>query len=139
MAIVKWEQPFEDFDRWFFNDMVPAVRAKGGFDLSMDVYEDGNNIIAEMQVPGIAADKLNVYVKDGYLHVSGNREETRESKDKQHFVKEIRRGAFERSVRLPVTVDAKKVTADYKGGILKITLPKTDVTEGIVKVNIAKE
>lgn len=135
MAIVKWE-PFEDFDRWFFNDMVPAVRAKGGWDLSMDVYEDGNNIVAEMQIPGVQGDKLSVFVKDGYLHVAGSREEGKETKDKQHYVKEIRRGAFERSVRLPATVDAKKVAAEYKNGILTITLPKTDVTEGAVKVNI---
>lgn len=135
MAIVKWE-PFDDFDRWFFNDMVPQVRSKVGWDLAADMYEQDGNVVVEMHVPGIQAEKVHIAVKDGYLHVAGSREEEKETKDKQYYAKEIKRGAFERVIRVPGDVDKRHVKAEYKGGILKITMPKSSSEEGTVKVEV---
>jgi len=135
MAVVKWE-PWDDLDRWFFNDMMPSVRSKVGWDLSADVYEEGDSIVAEMTIPGMDGDKINVAVRDGHLHISGSREETSEKSDKQYYAKEIRRGSFQRSIRLPSDVDKKNVNAQYQGGVLKVTMPKADQKEGSVKVEV---
>lgn len=122
MAIIKWE-PFGDVDRFF--EEFPAISfPKMGLDLAVDVYEDENNIIAEMNLPGIEPEKVDVTVEDNYLRVRGSREEKKEEKKKHYYSKEIRRGSFERAVRLPNLVQKDKVKAEYKDGILKITLPK---------------
>ncbi len=135
MALIKWE-PFGGIDR-FFEDF-PAF-PKQGLDLAVDVYEKDKNIIAEMNLPGIPPDKINVSVEDNYLRVSGSREESKEEKEKHYYSKEIHRGSFERVVRLPAAVEKNKVSAEYKNGELTITLPKvTGAIAGKVKVQVKK-
>jgi HSP20 family protein len=78
-------------------------------------------------------------VEDNYLRISGKREEVQEKKEKNHYVKEIRRGSFERAVALPDMVDQEKVDAEYKDGVLKVTMPKREVKEEKkVKVKVKK-
>jgi HSP20 family protein len=138
MAIVKWE-PFGEFDR-FFSDLPALSMQHAGFgDMAVDMYEDGNNLIAEMSVPGIEADKIDVSVEGNYLRITGRREEEKEKKTKQFYSKEIHRGSFERALRLPAPVHEGKVTAEYKDGLLKITLPKMEEKKaGKVKVVVKK-
>lgn len=138
MAIVKWE-PFGEFDR-FFNELPSLGMQHAGFgDMAVDMYEDGSNLIAEMSVPGIEADKIDVSVEGNYLRVTGKREEEKEKKTKQFYSKEIHRGSFERALRLPAPVNEGKVTAEYKDGVLKITLPKMEEKKaGKVKVVVKK-
>ncbi len=122
MAIIKWE-PFGEFDNFFNN--FPQVGISGmGNDMAVDLYEDGNNIIAEMSLPGVDADDVNVAVDGDYLRISGSREEKEEKKEKQFYSKEIRRGSFERVVNLPEAVNESEVEAEYENGVLKIKMPK---------------
>ncbi|MEZ4103800.1 MAG: Hsp20/alpha crystallin family protein [Candidatus Paceibacterota bacterium] len=138
MSLIKWE-PFDEFDR-IFRDLSPALSSRGGqmgFDMAVDVYEDGQNLVAEMNVPGLKADDIDVEVEDNYLRISGRREEMQEKKEKSHYVKEIRRGSFERVVQLPDMVEQEKVEAEYKDGVLKITMPKREkAAEKKVKVQV---
>jgi HSP20 family protein len=137
MAIVKWE-PFGELDRFF--DEFPATGGLGHLgDMAVDLYEDGNNIIAEMNLPGIEAEQVDVTVEGNYLRICGKREEEKEKKTKQFYSKEIRRGSFERALRLPTPVQEGKVTAEYKDGVLRVTLPKLEETKsGKVKVIVKK-
>jgi HSP20 family protein len=123
MSLIKWE-PFEAFDKMFDDDLLTPLSSSPGWDLAIDMYEEKGNVIAEMNVPGLEADNIDVTVEDGLLRISGSREETKEKKEKQYYKKEIRRGSFERAVRLSCDVAEDKVVADYKNGVLKITLPK---------------
>lgn len=118
-----------DLDR-FFDDDFPMMAERGALRPSMDIYEKGNNVIAEMNVPGIDADKIEVSVKDGILHVSGISEEKKEEKDKGYWRKEIRKGSFERMIRLPVPVREDKIEATCENGILMITMPKVEARPG---------
>ncbi len=137
MALIIWE-PFGDIDR-FFEDLPSLAFPKMGWDLAVDVYEKDNNVIAEMNLPGIDPEKIDISVEDNYLRVTGSREESKEEKQKHYYSKEIRRGSFERMVRLPATVQKSKVTAEYKNGGLTITLPKTTETKtGKVKIQVKK-
>lgn len=135
MQLIKWE-PFGEIDRFFEDFPSPP---KLGWDLAVDVYEKDNNIIAEMNLPGIDPNNIDVSVEDDHLRISGSREESKEEKKKHYFSKEIRRGSFERIVRLPGDVQKNKVSAEYKNGELRITLPKAAGTKtNKVKVRIQK-
>ncbi len=138
MSLIKWE-PFDELDR-VFRDLNPTLSARGtqvGFDMAVDVYEDGNDLVAEMNVPGLKADDIDVEVEDSYLRISGRREEVQEKKEKNHYAKEIKRGSFERVVALPDMVEQDKVTAEYDNGVLKVTMPKRERTpDKKVKVQV---
>ena len=137
MSLIKWE-PFEDIDRVFRDMSIPALKMNNmNFDLACDVYEDGNNLIAEMNLPGLDGELIDVEIEENHLRVSGKREEVQEKKEKNHYTKEIKRGSFERLVPLPSLVKKDEVEAEYKEGVLKVTMPKREgETENKVKVKV---
>ena len=111
---------------------------KFGWDLAIDVYEKDGNVIAEMNVPGIDSEKVEIAIEDNYLKVSGTREEKKETEEKDYYSKEIKRGSFTRTVALPASVKKEKAEAEYKDGILKIAIPKDEKKDGTVKVKVKK-
>ncbi len=138
MSLVKWE-PFDEFDR-LLRDFGVMTNNRGnqvGLDLAVDMYEDGENLVAEMNIPGLKGEDINVEIEDNHLFVSGKREEMIEKKEKSHYAKEIKRGSFERVVALPNKVAMDKVEAVYENGVLKILMPKLEHTpESKIKVNV---
>lgn len=135
MSLIKWE-PFMDIDNVF--DSFPTL-TKFGTDLAIDVYEKDNNIIAEMNLPGVDPDKIDVSVENNYLRVSGSREESKEEKKKHYYSKEIKRGSFERMIRLPSKVKEENVSAEFKNGELVVTLPKAEESSSKkVKIDVKK-
>ena len=139
MALIRWE-PFRDIDQFFGEDFFTPLRSlsKIGWDLAADVSEKNGNILVEMNLPGIDADKLDISVKDNYLCISGSREEEKETKDKNFYSKEIKRGSFERSVRLPSAVKKDAAEATYKDGVLQVSIPKADTQKSEIKVKVKK-
>jgi HSP20 family protein len=138
MSLIKWE-PFDDLDR-VFSDIASLPELKMspmGFDLAVDVYEDGNTLIAEVNLPGLDGSNIAVEVEDTLLRLSGKREEVQEKKEKNHYSKEIRRGTFERLIPLPALIQQEKVTAEYKHGVLKVVMPlKEESGEKRIKVTV---
>ncbi|MCX6825818.1 MAG: Hsp20/alpha crystallin family protein [candidate division Zixibacteria bacterium] len=100
-------------NRWAF---VPRV----------NIAEDTDNLRIVAEVPGMEKDDVKVSIEDDLLTISGERKSVSESKDASHIRTELRTGSFSRSFTLPGHVDLTKVTADYKNGLLSITLPKTE-------------
>lgn len=92
----------------------------------MDVYETDKNVVAEIEIPGFDPEKVDVSVENGVLRVSGRTEEKKEEKEKGYWRKEIRKGSFERMVRLPVAVKENAVDATCEKGVLKIVMPKAE-------------
>ena len=130
MTLLPYQSLF-DIDRFFEGEELEYGITRP----SMDMYEKGAAIVAEMHVPGIDADKIEVSVKDGILHVSGTSQKQKEEKDKGYWKKEIRRGSFERMIRLPAPVQENKIEATCENGILTITMPKAKhVAQKTVKV-----
>lgn len=128
MPIVPF-RPFRDLDRWFEEDWpefprFPMVRTP-----RMDIYEDNGNVIAEVELPGIDPKNIDIEVKENYLRVEAKKEEKKEEKEKGYYKKELSRGYYKRVVPLPVEVVGGKAQADYKEGILKITIPKVKPTK----------
>lgn len=136
--LLRWK-PFRDIDRFFDEDLPTLSVPKFGWDLAADVYEKDGNVIAEMHLPGIDPEKIDISVEENYLKISGSREEKKETEEKDYYSKEIRCGSFERTVRLPHAVKKDKADASYKDGVLKITIPKDDEKKGgTVKVKVTK-
>jgi len=90
----------------------------------MDIYEEKDNVVAEIELPGIESKDIEVSVSDNILRVEAKKEEKKEEKDKGYFRKELRKGYFKRVVPLPVEVINEKAEAVYEGGILKVSVPK---------------
>jgi len=91
---------------------------------ALNIWDDGENIRAEAEVPGFKLDQLDVSVLGKQLTIKGRREFEAEEGATFHR-RERSNGEFSRSLTLPVEVDAEKVTATLKDGVLTIVLPKS--------------
>ena len=93
---------------------------------AVDVWETENELVYAFDLPGISEDKISVEFEDGSLTVSGERERTQEV-DKEGFYRYERRfGSFSRTVGLPQGATEDDVKADYRDGVLSITVKKPE-------------
>lgn len=104
---------------------VPYFQEKG-FAPAVDIYEEGNNIVADIDLPGIDPKDVDVKVEKDILTIKGKKEEKKEEKKKGYVRIERYSGEFFRQVRLPSGVDSSGAKAAYKNGVLKVTLPKKE-------------
>jgi HSP20 family protein len=126
--MIKW-RPFHHLEDLFHDHHSRSAQ----WDLAVDVYEENDNVIAKMNIPGIDPDKINIDVEDNHLHVSGERKEEKEVNEKNYYHKEIRRGSFERIVPLPCAINKQKVSAEMHEGVLRIVMPKINAQEHAAK------
>lgn len=128
MSLIPWK-PFSDLDKFFNEDdwLLPVFPRIDIGKPAMDIYETDKNVVAEVNIPDFDPKKVDVSVEDNVLRVSGKMEEKKEEKEKGYWRKEIRKGSFERMMRLPVAVKENKVDAVYEKGVLKITMPKVKI------------
>lgn len=124
MALLR-KHLFNDLDEFFKVVFIP----NNTWDLATDLYEEKGELVAEMHIPGIDKNKLDVSIEDDRLKVSGSREEKKEVKEGDYYRREISCGDFERIITLPCAVNQSKISADYKDGILTIRMPKKEVEE----------
>lgn len=90
----------------------------------MDVRDDGDMIIVETDLPGVEDKDVTVTLANGVLTIKGEKKSEREEKDKSYYLAERSYGSFERSLRLPDTIDEAKLEARFEKGVLKVTAPK---------------
>jgi HSP20 family protein len=98
----------------------------GGWTPPLDIYQDKDNVFVKAELPGLKKEEIEISLHDGVLSIGGERKHEEESKKGESFRSERFFGRFQRSVTLPTPVDASKVTATYKDGILAVTLPKSE-------------
>lgn len=116
-----------DQEQWFSEDYEG--------ELSVDVYQTKDKIIVKSTIAGINPEDLEIYIHNDLLTIRGRREQEKEEKTADYFYKECYWGGFSRSIILPVEVQADKIEAVFKNGILKIILPKSQKSKMInVKV-----
>jgi len=115
-----WRQPFRSLAR-FERAWPSKLAATPAVDISET--EKGYEITAEL--PGLDEKSIEVNLANGGLTIKGEKKEEKEEKTKDYYVSERRYGAFERYFALPEGVDADKIEATFKNGILKVALPKT--------------
>ena len=135
MTLIKWQPKpmnvFDDMDTMihsFFNtDWNFPVRDTRNWSPAVDVKETDNSFVLTADIPGLTKKDIKVNVANGKLSISGERSyETDQENDNYHY-RERRFGAFDRSFKLPDTVDEDNISASFKNGILSIQLPKNEV------------
>lgn len=97
-----------------------------GWSPVLDLHDDKDRLVVQVELPGMKKEEIDIALHDGVLTVSGERKMERERKEGETFRSERYFGKFQRSVTLPTAVDAGKVKASYKDGILTIGLPKAE-------------
>jgi HSP20 family protein len=112
------------FDFPFSGESLPAERA--AWRPAVDVYEEKGELVVKADLPGLSKDDIDVEVEDDVLTLKGTRQEENESEEGGHYRCERASGAFERTFRLPAGVDASKIKAAFKDGVLTIRLPKAE-------------
>ena len=121
----RMDKIFSDIDRSYV--MAPAFTPASNSPRT-NLLENGDNFIVQAEVPGISKDDLNIKIQGNYLEISGKR--TVDTPDGYKVHRNERGGsAFSRSFTLPVDVDADKVDATIKDGILYLTLPKSETAK----------
>ena len=93
---------------------------------AIDISEDENSITVRAEVPGCRAEDVDISVQGNILMITGEKRQEKEEKEADYHVVKRSYGSFLRSVQLPKEVQSDKISASYKNGILRITLPKSE-------------
>ncbi len=109
----RFDRLLEDFGTSRARAWTPAV----------DVVRADDNLVLRADMPGIKPEEIKIEIREGYLTVSGEHEETTEEKEKEYVRRERRYGSFSRSMPLPDGVEAKKIKATTHDGVLEVTIP----------------
>ncbi len=93
---------------------------------AVDIVDEKDQIKVKADLPGLKKEDVEVHVENDVLTIKGEKKEEKETKEKDYIRSERYYGAFHRAFTLPASVDAAKVNAAYKEGVLEITLPKKE-------------
>lgn len=150
MAIVRWE-PFRDLvttqDRFnrLFNDTVSsffggdASAPRAAWSPAVDIFETDHSLVLKAELPGVDPKDVEARVEDGTLYLKGERRFEKEVKEENYHRVERSYGSFTRTFALPSSVDADRVSAEYKDGVLTLTLPKREEAKPkTIKINVSK-
>ncbi len=119
----------DEIDRLFefpLSEMTRGSRVFSGWTPALDLYEEKDNLVVKVELPGMKREDIDVSLHEGSLSISGERKSEEKRKDADVYRSERFVGRFQRTVMLPTPVAGDKVKAQYKDGILTITLPKTE-------------
>ena len=136
-----WD-PFGDIDTLFNTLMRPVYGApERGNALvpAVDITETDHAYLVRAELPGVRKEDLQITINDGVLTINAETRQQSEEKANGRVIRQERRyGKFVRSMHLGNDVDEGKVSADYKDGVLALTLPKTEeVQPRRIEVNIS--
>ncbi len=134
MAMVRWD-PFRDIVS--MQDRLNRLVGEGLYRLDrdegygawlppVDIYEKGDDLVIRAELPGVRREDIDVRVEHGALVLQGERRRDEENEERSAYRLERNYGAFMRSFTLPTTVDASKISAVYKDGVLEVRLPKAE-------------
>jgi HSP20 family protein len=144
MTLIRYQTPelaaWSRADRWsnltdelnsffelpFWSSSARAGQLFTGWSPALDLYQNNDNLIAVVELPGMRKEDIEISLHDGTLTIGGERK--RESSSNADKAERTERyiGTFRRSIALPTRVEANKVSATYRDGILTVTLPKAE-------------
>jgi HSP20 family protein len=139
MSIVRYD-PFRDLrtlqeevNRLFSANLTPSFGGegigRGAWNPSVDIYENKDHIVLEAELPGMNREDFELSVENNVITLRGERRfEKKDETDNYHRV-ERSYGSFTRSFTLPQTVSAEGATAEYRNGVLRVTLAKREDTK----------
>ena len=143
MSLIRYQSPeitaWPVLDRWsslrdnlnslfevpFWSSFARQGELFSGWSPALDLYQNNNNVVAAIELPGMRKEDIEISLHDGTLAISGERKSEPSNGEKAERTERYV-GKFRRSVTLPTRVDANKVSATYRDGILTVTLPKAE-------------
>ncbi len=149
MAMVRWSDPFREFaqlqDRVnrAFSDAYgrsdEGLLTSGAWVPPVDIFQNGEHeLVLKAELPDIKREDIDITVDNGTLTIKGEKKLSSEVKEEQFHRIERRYGSFSRTFSLPPAIDATKVSADYRDGVLTVKLPMRDEAKPRqVKVEVA--
>ena len=147
MALIRWQRPEtshwdpfrqlstlrNEIDRLFdepFSALTEGLQPfMSGWSPALDVFEDKDNVVVKAELPGMKKEEIQISLHGDVLTLSGERKEEQKHPEGDIHRSERFVGKFQRTLSLPTLVDADKVKASYKDGILTVTLPKTEAAK----------
>lgn len=156
MAILRWRPTSQGVERWeSFRDLADiqgemsrlldgffrGTVASGGPDRvwapPVDMYETKDELVVTVEVPGMSEKDVHVSITGDVLTIRGERVQPTEVKEEHYYRGERWFGRFERTLPLPIRVQADHVRATYRDGVLTVKLPKTeDIKPKEIKINV---
>jgi HSP20 family protein len=111
----------------FLGGWIPAtLSGEGPWGPALDVRETENEVVVEVEIPGLGPGDLDVSVTDGTLTIKGEKKLERNGRSGDYHLAERSSGSFARTVALPAPVEVAQAEAVHRQGVLTITLPKTE-------------
>ena len=135
---------FEEFGRgfglptrWSMPEIERLWQSKGrGMEPVADLVERTDRYEVTAELPGMDGKNIEVKLANGSLIISGDKKEEREEREANYYMSERRYGSFQRSFRIPEGVNADKIEASFKNGVLTVALPKTDEAKKEKKIDV---
>jgi len=129
LASNRWSTLRNELDSFFelpsWSSFPRAGQLFTGWSPAVDLYQNTDNIVAVVELPGMRKEDIEISLHDGTLTIGGEQKREGSGNDKAERTERYV-GTFRRSITLPTRVDASKVNATYRDGILTVTLPKAE-------------
>ena len=154
MSLIRYQTPsiaaWPSLDRWaslrdemndllelpFWSNLGRQTQLFSGWTPALDLYQNSDHVVAVIELPGMRKEDIEISLHDGMLTISGERGTSATNGENAERTERVL-GKFRRSMTLPTRVDAGKVTATYKDGLLTVTLPKAEEAKPKqIKVNV---
>ena len=142
MTLVKWTPKinmfnvFDDVEKMInqaFGDSILNNEITSHVQPLLDVYETDNTIVASLDLPGVEKKDVEVSVSNGFLTISGERKNISGESGEGRIWQETSFGTFKRTFELTEAVVEDKIKAQFKNGVLKISLPKAEEVKPAVR------
>jgi HSP20 family protein len=122
------EIPVEEKKNWIEEDIEEG-------ELLVDVYQSNNSIVIRSTIAGVKPEDIDIDINNDMITIRGRRKEELVAEEEDYFYKECYWGGFSRSIILPCEVQANRVKASLKNGVLTVTLPKV-MSKKAVKISV---
>lgn len=137
--LTRWE-PFRDlislreamdrlFEESFVRPQGGELAHRTGGTLALDIYETDEAVVVKTAAPGVDPDDIDISITGDTLTIKGETRVDEEVREENYLCRERRYGAFSRSVTIPVAIEADEAEAEFKDGVLKLTLPKAEAVK----------
>jgi HSP20 family protein len=130
-SLNRWASLRDDLDTLlelpFLSGGTRQAQLFTGWTPALDLYQNNDNVVAVVELPGMRKEDIEISLHDGTLTIAGERKSENNGNGESAGGRTERfTGKFRRTITLPTRVDANKVNATYKDGILTVTLPKAE-------------
>ncbi len=144
MALIRW-QPFQEMETLrhqldrMFDELAGANRdMTQKWSPAVELEDTNDNLILRAEVPGIEAKDLDIQVAREAVSIAGETRYQNKTEERGYLRSEFRYGKFQRTIPLPAAIKNEQVQADFKNGILTLTMPKAEEAKNkVVKINLA--